>query len=97
MNSQKVLGLNLTKTTLPDAIAAMVEAWYEAQGVDSVEQPKPQKPREYDPDETQIRFTVDLPESLHRRLKLEAINRRQPMTNVSRDALADWLDLEEAQ
>jgi predicted DNA-binding transcriptional regulator AlpA len=30
----KVLGLDLSKTTLPDAIAAMVEAWYQAQEVD---------------------------------------------------------------
>ena len=29
----KVLGLDLAKATLPDAIAAMVEAWYQAQGV----------------------------------------------------------------
>jgi hypothetical protein len=29
-----VLGLDLSKTTLPDAIAAMVEAWYQAQEVD---------------------------------------------------------------
>jgi hypothetical protein len=31
---KKVLGLDLAKTALPDAIAAMVEAWYEAQNVD---------------------------------------------------------------
>ena len=31
---KKVLGLDLAKTALPDAIAAMVEAWYEAQDVD---------------------------------------------------------------
>jgi hypothetical protein len=40
MNSQKVLGLDLTKTTLPDAIAAMVEAWYEAQGVEDQQDPE---------------------------------------------------------
>jgi len=33
MKTQKVLGLDLAKATLPDAIAAMVEAWYEAQGL----------------------------------------------------------------
>jgi len=32
IQSATVLGLDLTKTTLPDAIAAMVEAWYDAQG-----------------------------------------------------------------
>jgi hypothetical protein len=31
MSTQKVLGLDLGATSLPDAIAAMVEAWYEAQ------------------------------------------------------------------
>jgi len=34
VSTQKVLGLDLTKTELPDAIAAMVEAWYEAQAVE---------------------------------------------------------------
>jgi hypothetical protein len=34
MSTQKVLGLNLAATSLPDAIAAMVEAWYEAQNVE---------------------------------------------------------------
>ena len=31
---KKVLGLDLAKTDLPDALAAMVNAWYEAQDVD---------------------------------------------------------------
>jgi phage/plasmid-associated DNA primase len=31
---KKVLGLDLAKTELPDALAAMVNAWYEAQDVD---------------------------------------------------------------
>jgi len=39
VSTQKVLGLDLAKTTLPDAIAAIVEAWYEAQAVD--DQPEP--------------------------------------------------------
>ena len=34
MSSQMVLGLDLAKTSLPDAIAAMVEAWYEAQNTE---------------------------------------------------------------
>jgi predicted DNA-binding transcriptional regulator AlpA len=33
-SSGKVLGLDLSKATLPDAIAAMVEAWYQAQEVE---------------------------------------------------------------
>jgi hypothetical protein len=36
--AERLLGLDLAKTTLPDAIAAMVEAWYDAQDVD-VNQP----------------------------------------------------------
>ncbi len=40
MRTQKVLGLDLAKTTLPDAIAAMVEAWYEAQGVEDQVEPE---------------------------------------------------------
>ena len=39
MSTQKVLGLDLAKTALPDAIAAMVDAWLEAQEVDN--QPRP--------------------------------------------------------
>jgi hypothetical protein len=35
MSTQKVLGFNLAATSLPDAIAAMVEAWYEAQNVEN--------------------------------------------------------------
>ena len=34
MSSQYVLGLDLAKASLPDAIAAIVEAWYDAQGVE---------------------------------------------------------------
>jgi hypothetical protein len=34
MSNQKVLGLDLSATTLPDAIAAMVEAWYDAQNTE---------------------------------------------------------------
>ena len=40
MSTEKVLGLDLARTELPDAIAAMVEAWLEAQGIDV----KPQLP-----------------------------------------------------
>jgi hypothetical protein len=34
VSSQSVLGLDLAKASLPDAIAAMVEAWYDAQNVE---------------------------------------------------------------
>jgi hypothetical protein len=39
-----------------------------------------------------VRFTVDLPRSLHKRLKLAALERDQPMTDLAREALGEWLD-----
>jgi hypothetical protein len=41
VSSQSVLGLDLAKASLPDAIAAMVEAWYDAQGVEPEALPEP--------------------------------------------------------
>lgn len=43
-------------------------------------------------DEARVRFTVDLPRSLHKRLKLAALNRDQPMTDLAREVLAEWLE-----
>jgi hypothetical protein len=43
-------------------------------------------------EEKPIRFTVDLPEPLHRRLKVAAMDRRQPMTKAAIAALTEWLD-----
>ena len=42
--------------------------------------------------EARVRFTVDLPRSLHKRLKLAALNRDEAMTDLARQALADWLE-----
>jgi hypothetical protein len=42
-------------------------------------------------EEARVRFTVDLPRSLHKRLKLAALNRDQPMTDLAREVLAEWL------
>ena len=42
--------------------------------------------------EARVRFTVDLPRSLHKRLKLAAVDRDLPMTDLARQALAEWLD-----
>lgn len=42
--------------------------------------------------EARVRFTVDLPRSLHRSLKQAALNRDQPMTDLARQALAEWLE-----
>lgn len=42
--------------------------------------------------EASVRFTVDLPRSLHRRLKLAALERDQPMTDLARRALLEWLE-----
>lgn len=93
--SGKALDLDLAKATLPDAIASLVDAWLAAQDVQPVQQPQRREPRQYDPNEPQVRFTVDLPKSLHKRLKQAAINHERPMTDMARDALADWLDMSE--
>jgi hypothetical protein len=42
--------------------------------------------------EARVRFTVDLPRSLHKRLKLAAVDRELPMTDLARHALMEWLD-----
>jgi len=42
--------------------------------------------------EARVRFTVDLPRSLHKRLKLAAVDRELPMTDLARQALGQWLD-----
>jgi hypothetical protein len=87
---------DLSTQTLPDAIASLVDAWLTAQNVETAQQPHRQGPKQYDPNEPQVRFTVDLPKSLHKRLKLAAIDGNRPMTDMARDALADWLDMKEA-
>ena len=51
------------------------------------------KPAAAEPEAT-VRFTVDLPRSLHKRLKLAAVNRDQKMTDLARQALAEWLERE---
>jgi hypothetical protein len=43
-------------------------------------------------DEARVRFTVDLPKSLHKRLKLAAMEGEKPMTDLARQALEEWLD-----
>jgi hypothetical protein len=53
--------------------------------------PAPASPAAAD-GEARVRFTVDLPRSLHKRLKLAALERDQPMTDLARQALAEWLD-----
>ena len=42
--------------------------------------------------EARVRFTVDLPRSLHKRLKVAAMDREKPMTDLAREALGEWLD-----
>jgi hypothetical protein len=44
--------------------------------------------------EARVRFTVDLPRSLHKRLKVAAMDREKPMTDLARQALGEWLDLQ---
>jgi hypothetical protein len=50
--------------------------------------PAPRTPE----DEARVRFTVDLPRSIHKRLKLAAVERELPMTDLARQALVEWLD-----
>jgi hypothetical protein len=42
--------------------------------------------------EARVRFTVDLPRSLHKRLKQAALDQEEPMTDLARRALGEWLD-----
>ena len=42
--------------------------------------------------EPRVRFTVDLPRSLHKRLKQAALDQEEPMTDLARRALGEWLD-----
>ena len=44
------------------------------------------------PAEKLVRFTVDLPVALHRRLKVAAMDRGEPMTGAAREAITAWLD-----
>lgn len=53
--------------------------------------PAPLPPAAAEP-EARVRFTVDLPRSLHKRLKLAALNRDEAMTDLARRALTEWLD-----
>lgn len=42
-------------------------------------------------EEGRVRLTADLPKSLHKRLKQAALDRDKPMTELVRQALAEWL------
>ena len=46
-------------------------------------------------EEARVRFTVDLPKSLHKRLKLAAVEKGLPMTDLARDAFEQWLQAQE--
>lgn len=46
-------------------------------------------------EEARVRFTVDLPKSLHKRLKLAAVEKGLPMTDLARDAFEQWLQVQE--
>jgi len=52
--------------------------------------PVPAAPQELQ-EEGRVRFTVDLPKTLHRRLKQRALDADQPMTELVRRALSEWL------
>ena len=54
--------------------------------------PSPAIPTPSSGDEARVRFTVDLPKSLHKRLKVAAMEGEKPMTDLARQALEEWLD-----
>lgn len=66
------------------------------QGGEPAVQPSPPAaapaPAAADAGERSTRFTVDMPRSLHKRLKLAALHRDLPMTTLARQALKEWLD-----
>lgn len=99
---------SLGSTALHDLVAAAVteaatkaavttmSAWLDAQMLDcdEAESTSPdlqQQTFDAEP-EAQVRFTVDLPRSLHKRLKRIAMERDQPMTILARQALAEWVN-----
>lgn len=54
----------------------------------------PQAPAAATPEpqeEGRVRMTVDLPKSLHRRLKRVALDKEISLSDLTREALADWL------
>lgn len=67
-------------------------AFVRGDGLAASPAPPPPAAAAPEPEEVTVRFTVDLPLDLHRRLKLAAMNRRQPMTATAREALVQWLD-----
>lgn len=98
---------DLGSTALHDLVAAAVteaatkaavqtmSAWLDAQMLDcnEIESASPDLREQTcaDEPEARVRFTVDLPRSLHRSLKQVALNRDQPMTDLARQALAEWM------
>jgi len=38
-----------------------------------------------------VRFTVDLPRSMHKQLKMAALNQEAPMSHLVRQILSEWL------
>lgn len=85
------------KPLLPADAAAFVRGEVEPQPgpvvtpADKQDRGETTKPTTAEPEAT-VRFTVDLPRSLHKRLKLAAVNRDQAMTDLARQALAEWLE-----
>lgn len=102
LNSDSI-GDDFASTTLPDAVASAVtkatlttmSAWFDAQRLDESEAesdfPDLHQPACLSEPEAAVRFTVDLPRSLHKRLKLAALERDQPMTDLVRSALMEWI------
>ncbi|WP_411875583.1 hypothetical protein [Vulcanococcus limneticus] len=78
--------MSARKPLLPADAAAFVRG-------DAPASPAPQPPAPAAADgEARVRFTVDLPRSLHKRLKQAALDQEEPMTDLARRALGEWLD-----
>lgn len=80
------------KPLLPADAAAFVRGDAPAAPASQPPAPSPATAQPATGEEARVRFTVDLPRSLHKRLKLAAVERELPMTDLARQALGEWLD-----
>lgn len=71
--------------TTPRALAPNADAWVKEQSPT----PSPQAIPENAPQERTKRLTVDVPEPLHRRIKLDSFNRGLLMADVVRQLLTE--------
>ena len=80
------------KPLLPADAAAFVRGDAPAAPAPQLPAPSPAAVPPVAGEEARVRFTVDLPRSLHKRLKQAALDEEVPMTDLARQALEEWLD-----